>query len=144
MAPKIGRWVLFVGCALAASNPEGAFNHKRHAPLKLACATCHTTAATDERAGFPAAQRQCKTCHTDIDARKIPAARVYRVRDFVIFSHARHVAGPANLDCSSCHGAVYQAEEIKVERPTTMIACVNCHKEHKATIVCTACHELGQ
>jgi hypothetical protein len=144
MLHLLGRLALLAGSAWAASNPEGAFNHKRHATLKMACATCHAGAASEERAGFPAARKQCRTCHTEIDERKIPAARVYRLRDFVIFSHARHVAGSAKLDCANCHGAVYQADELKVERPTTMIACVNCHKEHKATVVCTACHELGQ
>jgi len=30
------------------------------------------------------------------------------------------------------------------EAPVKMKACVDCHKESKATVDCTACHELNQ
>ena len=138
--------VVTAGAAWAQDNPEGAFQHKKHAALKLKCNYCHTTAAKQERAGFPAAATQCKTCHTAIAAdRKIPSTRVYRLADFVFFSHEKHVTtAAAKLDCATCHGDVYQQEVLKVERPVTMIACIACHKEHKANNACNACHELGQ
>jgi len=141
-AVAAGLALVLAGAGTPPENPQGQFQHKQHAALKLKCNYCHSGAAAEDQAGFPASGKQCKACHTAIEARKLPSARVYRVRDFVIFSHARHVS--ANLDCSSCHGEVYQADVLKVERPLTMIACLNCHKEQKATIVCTACHELGQ
>lgn len=122
-------------------SPEGPFQHRKHAALKLKCGSCHATADKEERAGFPAVA-QCKTCHTQIADRKIPSGRVYRVADFVFFSHAPHVTG--KVECSGCHGDVNQYETLKVERPLTMVACVSCHKEQKATLVCNACHELGQ
>jgi len=36
-----------------ASAAPGIFSHQRHATLKLECTSCHKTAATGERAGFP-------------------------------------------------------------------------------------------
>ncbi len=123
-------------------NPEGSFSHKQHAAFKMKCASCHTTAEKEEHAGFPAVSTQCKACHTRIADRELPTVRVYRLADFVIFSHARHTAG--KVGCATCHGDVSVASGMKIERPITMLGCVNCHKEYKATIVCTACHELGQ
>lgn len=123
-------------------DPAGAFSHKQHAAFKLKCVSCHVSAEKEERAGFPAISAQCKACHTKIGERELPSTRVYQLADFVVFSHARHSS--AKLECATCHGDVTQAAKIKIERPITMIGCVNCHKEHKATIVCTACHELGQ
>ncbi len=134
--------LLAFGADAPPPDPAGAFNHKQHAAFKLKCVSCHTTAGKAERAGFPAASAQCKACHTKIGERELPSVRVYQLADFVIFSHARHLT--AKLECATCHGDVAQSAVIKIERPITMIGCVNCHKEHKATIVCTACHELGQ
>jgi Cytochrome c7 and related cytochrome c len=74
-------------------------------------------------------------------SRVIPSRRVYKLPDFVIFSHARHVS---KLDCGDCHGDVNTQDALRIERPTTMKACVDCHKSHAATVVCTACHELTQ
>lgn len=119
---------------------DGAFSHKRHAPLKFSCVQCHTGAEASERAGFPAVGK-CQACHSGYAA-KIPSQRVYRVRDFVLFSHAVHVK--AKTECASCHGDVWQQERVALFRPTTMVACVDCHKERKATEVCNSCHELGQ
>jgi hypothetical protein len=138
---------------MAAAPPP--FSHKPHAELKLECAWCHTTAKTAERAGFPKAGK-CMTCHqavkTDSPAiRELAAlpkdarpftARVYKVADFVFFSHARHAA--AKLDCGACHGPVWDGDAARQEPITTMKACVDCHRTHKATVACTACHELSQ
>lgn len=127
------------GLSLAqdASKP---FNHAQHAPLKLACSSCHATAAKEDEAGFPELAR-CRTCHPEIASRKLPSTRIYKVPDYVFFSHAVHVA---KVKCNSCHGEVYGQEQLRVERPATMPACVACHKEHKAATGCNACHELGQ
>ncbi len=106
----------------------------------MACASCHPGAETKERAGFPP-QAQCKTCHKDF-ASKIPSQRVYRLPDFVFFSHSVHVK--AKAECKTCHGDVWQQETLSVFRPIHMKGCVDCHKEKQATQVCLACHELGQ
>jgi hypothetical protein len=66
--------------------------------------------------------------------REIPSRPVQKLPDFVFFSHARHVSG--KVECATCHAAF----EVRY----TMKACVDCHRQAKATLVCTACHELGQ
>lgn len=125
-----------------AQAQDGPFSHKKHAPLKLACTHCHTTAEKQDRAGFPALAT-CKTCHTSIADRKIPAQRIYKVKDFVVFSHVTHTA--AKMACAGCHGEVYTLEVMaKPVRPTTMIECVDCHKANQASVQCNLCHELGQ
>ncbi|MFN7921576.1 MAG: cytochrome c3 family protein [Bryobacteraceae bacterium] len=121
------------------------FSHKKHAgELKLDCAACHSGAAKAERAGFPKASF-CQGCHKPLPpaAEKIPSRRVYRIADFVIFAHAKHVA--AKVECSQCHGAVTERDApLELEIAPTMKACVDCHRERKAVNTCTACHELGQ
>ena len=78
-------------------------------------------------------------------ARIAPAAakKVYRLPDFVLFSHSRHK--DAKVECAACHGDVAVIGRVEaVFRATNMKACVDCHKSRNATVVCTACHELGQ
>jgi len=136
------RGLLLLLAAIAAHGAEPApFSHKTHAGVNLACTFCHKTAATAERATFPAFST-CKTCHVEKAEQPLPSQRVYRLPDFVFFSHGRHAA--AKVECAACHGDVKAQAKIEVHRSTKMAACVDCHKEHKATVVCNACHELGQ
>jgi hypothetical protein len=117
----------------------------------LQCIYCHAGALKAELAGFPAAD-VCLTCHKrDGDGRagipgsvidRIPSRRVYKLPDFVFFSHATH--GAAKITCDGCHGKVYEMETVRMERPIYMRACIGCHKENKAAVTCTTCHELGQ
>jgi|LakMenEpi03Aug12_release.lakeMendotaPanAssembly.Ray.scaffolds.fasta_scaffold1457198_1 hypothetical protein len=118
-----------------------AFSHQRHSPLKMKCTACHATAEKEESASFPEIQK-CRTCHVDMSQREIPAARVYALKEFVSFSHGRH--SESKIGCASCHGEVMKMDNIQVFRPTTMASCVACHKEHKASVACNTCHELGQ
>jgi hypothetical protein len=142
--------------ALAAGPPRQPipFSHKQHAAV-AACELCHATAAASERAGLPPVA-QCMACHEGVkkdsqpirrlagyhkDTKPIPWVRIYQVPDYVIFSHARHAAG--KLDCAACHGPVAQREALGKEAPTDMKACMDCHQSRGATLVCSACHELG-
>jgi len=127
--------------ALSQQAPTGPFSHKKHAALRMACSQCHMNAVKAERAGFPAVDR-CRVCHMGIAERKIPGERVYVMRDFVIFSHARHAE--AKLNCAQCHGEVNTMEKVEVVRSTKMASCMDCHREHNATRECNVCHELGQ
>jgi hypothetical protein len=134
-----------------------AFSHKRHRPLALACALCHPTVKTAERAGFPTAER-CMSCHRTVkpdwpaiqklaampgDARIAPALPVYRVADFVFFSHGIHVE-KARVPCEVCHGQAAARDKIVKEVTLDMKFCVDCHRAKSATIACNACHELNQ
>ena len=76
------------------------------------------------------------------DQRLTPAARVYRVPDFVFFSHAKH--SKAGAGCETCHGAVAETDAVEPEITLNMKFCVDCHKAKSATIACNACHELNQ
>jgi hypothetical protein len=121
--------------------PEAEFSHAKHAPLKMKCVSCHTTAEKEESASFPEVTK-CRTCHVDMAEREIPSRRVYQVKDFVFFSHARHAE--AKTGCASCHGDVMSMARVELARPTTMAACVACHKENNVSVTCNTCHELGQ
>ncbi len=127
-----------------AAGETVVFSHKRHAPLKMDCVACHATAAVAERAGFPAAVK-CLACHPEkADALRspFPSRRVYKLADFVIFSHARHIA--AGTNCQTCHGPVQERDLLRAEVSHSMKACMGCHKVRRASLTCTACHELSQ
>ena len=108
---------------------------------------CHAKAVTGERAGFPAASK-CIVCHRERlaglapDTPIVPEKPLYVLPDFVIFSHARHKTSP--ISCASCHGDVWAQDTVKAQLSMKMKACIDCHKTHHATVVCTACHELSQ
>ncbi len=131
------------------------FSHKQHAPV-ADCNLCHQKASKGERAGLPAAA-QCMLCHAGIkkdsppiqtlaafarDGKLVPWVRVYRIPDYVFFSHATHLEG--KVECSACHGPVAEREILVKELPTDMKSCIDCHKARRATVTCNACHELGQ
>jgi hypothetical protein len=145
----------FLLAPLFAADPI-PFSHKLHAPLKLDCAYCHTTARTAERATNPQAS-VCMTCHVEVAKDKPaiqrlaampktdrvePEATVYGLAEFAYFSHARHHG--AKIACEKCHGQVYTMESVEQVLPMTMKACVSCHRTSHATTACNKCHELGQ
>jgi hypothetical protein len=76
------------------------------------------------------------------DEKVVPASRIYRIPDFVFFSHARHVK--AGVRCDTCHGQVVAKDVIAKEVTLNMKFCVDCHKAKSATVVCNSCHELNQ
>jgi formate-dependent nitrite reductase cytochrome c552 subunit len=132
------------------------FSHKQHASTGLACMECHAGAKTDDEAGLPET-RKCMFCHMAIKAdsptiqrlaaaqksgEAIPWVRLYRVPDFVFFSHGSH--SKAKVDCVSCHGPVSSRDVLAQEVSTDMKTCVNCHKERHASTSCVLCHQLGQ
>lgn len=152
------RLAILAAVSAAVLHADGPipFSHRQHAAAKLACADCHVKADSAERAGFPAASK-CMACHVSIqaasphiqrlaalpkDAAPFPTQRIYKLPDFVFFSHARHRA--AKVPCDTCHGPVAERDVLTKEVPTTMKACVACHRSHNATVACTACHEVNQ
>jgi hypothetical protein len=124
--------------------------------LRRPCLECHAGAETRERAGWPdaAACQKCHTAETAVTplmkqvaewpaaAKPFPQNRLYRTRDFVVFSHQSHRA--AKTECATCHGNVYAMEPLKRHREVSMQDCVDCHKETKASLACNICHDLGQ
>ncbi|MBM3767768.1 MAG: cytochrome c3 family protein [Acidobacteria bacterium] len=117
------------------------FPHQTHGKLNLKCTFCHTGAETKTNSGIPE-WKTCKTCHVDKAELTLTANRRYKLADWVFFSHARHAA--AKVECATCHGDVKTASMPDKRAVTSMNACVTCHRESKATLVCNSCHELAQ
>ena len=119
------------------------FSHRVHSQIELKCVDCHSTVAKDAGAGLPGAAK-CAACHKAPHRASSPVqwVRVYKVPDFVMFSHARHVNG--NVQCADCHGSVPERDVLAKEVPTNMVSCMNCHASRGASNACNVCHELGQ
>jgi len=159
---RVSAWLCaalcWYGVALAEDKPVVQpipFSHKRHHGAALDCLDCHTGAKSQADAGLPSAQK-CMFCHVSIrtdspSVRQIAAAaksatpirwvRVYRLPDFVFFSHSSHAK--AGVDCANCHGPVAEREVLAAEVSTKMARCVECHRERRASTECALCHQLG-
>lgn len=72
----------------------------------------------------------------------IPWVRVYKIPDFVFFSHKEHLASGAV--CATCHGPVELRDTLRQEVPTSMEFCMDCHQSRGASLACHFCHELNQ
>ena len=72
----------------------------------------------------------------------IPWVRVYKIPDFVFFSHKEHLASGAA--CATCHGQVELRDTLRQEVPTSMEHCMDCHESQGASLACHFCHELNQ
>jgi len=141
--------------AQTASDQPLPFSHMVHAAQGLACKDCHAMPDPGDQAGLPAVSK-CMACHTTIAkdrpaivtlagfAKKqepIPWKRVYRLPDYVAFSHKAHVA-KARAGCETCHGPVQERDAIRKEKSISMAACVDCHKDRGASVACDFCHEM--
>lgn len=129
------------------------FSHWVHVSTKqLNCFFCHPNAATSANAGLPPV-RKCLLCHSVIASRfwpiarineysrrgqGIPWVRVYRVPDFVHFSHQPHIA--SGIDCGYCHGNVKKMDRIQTAERIDMNFCVTCHWRNNAPADCVTCH----
>lgn len=129
------------------------FSHKQHAATGLKCKECHQNADPGEMMGLPAASK-CMACHVEIAKDKpsiqnlkqlaasgqpIPWVRVYQIPSYVEFSHRAHLETGAG--CESCHGAVAQRDALWREGNISMGGCIACHRQNRASIDCTLCHE---
>ena len=130
-----------------------AFSHKTHVAAGLTCSGCHPIRDPGFQAGLPK-ESVCMGCHATVKpdsphVRKLsefarartpaPWSRIYRVPDYVWFSHASHVKD-AKLGCETCHGPVAEREVLFKEKPTNMFSCMSCHNRHKASNACDFCH----
>jgi hypothetical protein len=69
----------------------------------------------------------------------IPWVRVYWVPDFVYFPHMMHIR--AGRACAECHGDVAAMTRVTRKQKIEMGWCLNCHRQHKASIDCWTCHK---
>ena len=133
-----------------------AFSHKLHAESGMQCGSCHTKAESKDQAGIPNT-KDCLACHRKFPSasatlqillayekakREIPWERIYKLPSFVFFSHQAHLKIKA--DCATCHGEVHTRDVLWQEKEISMTACMNCHKERKASTDCNLCHELSR
>jgi len=130
------------------------FSHKAHVALGVKCADCHPIKAPGFAAGLPK-EDTCMACHIAMKTespgvqklagfhkskKSVPWVKVYRLPDYVWFSHEVHHK-EARVSCDTCHGPVAEREVIVKERPITMAACMDCHKEYQASNACDFCHD---
>lgn len=130
-----------------------AFSHKLHVGLGAQCRDCHAIKEPGFLAGYPPAAT-CMACHAAVKAdspeiqklaeaekseKPIEWEKVYRVPDFVWFSHQTH-AVDAKVNCETCHGPIAEREAVFKEKPTNMSSCMDCHAQHDAPNDCDLCH----
>ena len=130
------------------------FSHKTHVALGVNCLDCHRIEEPGDFAGLPPVS-QCMLCHVAVKTEsphvellaKLAAAgtepswkRVYRVEEFVYFSHQAHHE-EAGVACAECHGEVEQRETLFQERSVRMYACMQCHEKYDAPNDCELCHD---
>jgi hypothetical protein len=132
-----------------------AYSHKQHLAQGLDCALCHVTARTGDHATLPPTS-VCMGCHATIKAdspeiqklkdfasrkENVLWKRVYRLADYVYWSHKTHVVADPPITCETCHGNVRELDVMQKLKDISMAACVECHKQRTATIRCDGCHE---
>jgi hypothetical protein len=133
------------------------YSHKTHVALGLQCRNCHVNPDQDKLMTYPAAAT-CMTCHATIAAdrptiqklasiaesgKEVPWVRVYKLPDYVYWTHATHIQ--SNITCEECHGPVAQRDVIAVETNiVTMAGCMTCHNKRQVFTDCGDCHAPRQ
>jgi cytochrome c7-like protein len=147
-------WAALLGAEDAPPLQPIPFSHKTHTAAGVKCLDCHALRKPGFAAGIPGEQI-CMGCHASVKAdseaiqklagyarakKPVPWVRVYRIPDYVWFSHALHHK-EAEIGCEVCHGPVGEREVVAKEKPVTMVSCMECHAGRKAPNGCTVCHE---
>jgi len=130
------------------------FSHRTHiAGGGLDCKSCHPVPDPGDFATIPETSK-CMSCHRTVkkdspavqrladfhnDKKDVPWRRVYRIPDYVYFSHKAHLA--KGIACESCHGPVRERDVLRKEKETSMAACMDCHRAKQASLACNYCHE---
>jgi hypothetical protein len=102
-------------------------------PKEETCMAWHVSLKTDSQAV------QKLTVYFK-EKKPVPWVRVYRVPDYVWFSHEPHYTG-ARIGCENCHGPVAERDVLTKEKPTSMASCMECDAARKAPNQCNFCHE---
>jgi hypothetical protein len=129
----------------------------RHAgiPAASVCMNCHKyvtaplgalraedeLAEKEKRAPRPLVSADLQKLFDAVDPknpRPLAWNKVHNLPDFVYFDHRPHVA--KGVACQSCHGPVETMERVRQVSDLSMGMCVNCHRQQRASIDCSACH----
>lgn len=131
------------------------FSHKVHTAQQIKCADCHPIRDPGFQAGYPK-ESACMACHATVKTESpairklaeyaktrqpIPWVKIYKIPDFVWFSHASH-AQEAKIACADCHGPVASRDVLAKERPTDMASCMDCHSRRAVSNACDFCHSM--
>lgn len=133
------------------------YSHRQHIELGLECTECHVNPDAGALMTFPATDT-CTSCHATMPSgtpalkqlatlaasgKPIPWVRVYRLANYVYWSHNTHVS--AGVACTTCHGPVPERDVIALETNiTTKRGCVTCHETRQVYMDCGDCHEPRQ
>jgi Cytochrome c7 and related cytochrome c len=148
-------WILAVN-AIAFGRAKGfapaqpiKFSHAVHSGQnKTDCNYCHYSARISKDAGIPTGSI-CYNCHllvrtgtrsgvTEIakvikaldEKKPVDWVRIYKLPDFVFFSHEQHVSA-GGITCDACHGDVKTMNRIYQVPDLSMGWCIECHKTRK-------------
>jgi hypothetical protein len=151
-------WILVIN-AIAFGRSEGyspdqpiKFSHAVHAGQnKTDCIYCHYSANFSKTAGIPSGSI-CNNCHllvrtgtrsgmTEISKviealdsnRTVEWVRLYKLPDYVFFSHATHV-NAGQLNCEECHGDVKSMDRLSQVNDLSMGWCIKCHETRKVNL----------
>jgi hypothetical protein len=131
------------------------FSHRAHTSSGLPCVGCHPQVEQVAAAGMPPLET-CLLCHRgaitesteEEKVRQLADAgaelrwrRLYRLPDYVYFSHRRHVT-EGGVECTRCHGDIGDTVA-PPPRPAvthTMASCMECHAERHVSNDCIRCH----
>ncbi|HMD83402.1 MAG TPA: PQQ-binding-like beta-propeller repeat protein [Terriglobia bacterium] len=138
--------------AIAQPNP---FSHRQHIQAGFKCEVCHQPVGASGKMAIPGVA-DCMNCHQSIKTESPAIQRlaqiqrdddliawrpVYKLPDFVYFSHQKHLR--ASVECAVCHGPVKDRDQLWQEKEISMVACVDCHKLRKSPLNCDLCHNIG-
>jgi hypothetical protein len=139
----------------AAPEQPVPFSHRQHVTVNgFKCAQCHPVPDPGDFATIPKTEL-CMGCHATVkkdsphiqklagfhaDAKRVPWAPVYRVPDWVSFSHKKHMGAPG-VTCETCHGAVAEKDALRREKDISMAGCMDCHRAKGASNECLLCHD---
>ena len=132
------------------------FSHRAHLALNVECRTCHALPNPGFTATLPPTDT-CMRCHRRIrtdsphiqrltelheTGASIPWERVYELPEYVFFSHRTHLTSlRARATCDTCHGNVAELDVMAQVKDISMTACVDCHRDRRATQECDTCHD---
>jgi hypothetical protein len=133
------------------------YSHKTHVALGLQCRGCHVNPDDGKLMTYPATA-VCMTCHATVAAdrpaiqklaafeasgKPIPWVQVYRLPDYVYWTHRTHIE--SRVTCEECHGPVAERDAIRQETNiVTMAGCLTCHNKRQVLTDCGDCHAPRQ
>lgn len=149
--------VIFAPFQKVTMHPEQPiqFPHYYHVlKVGLECTDCHKYPYKSIHSGLPKASF-CMQCHQAIatnspeiikltryynSGKPVPWVRVYKLPDWVYYSHRVHVVS-AKLKCQQCHGPVELMTTVQQVPTLGMGWCLGCHERRGAPRQCDTCHK---